>query len=122
MGWYEAIKDAITVADRLKNAELRQKLADVQVECAKLAEENARLRQELIEARGQVKARQDMEYRDNVYWRQLMDSKFEGPYCPKCLDGEHKPARMADRPDDRFWRCSVCNCAIEKPGRDPRFV
>jgi predicted ATP-grasp superfamily ATP-dependent carboligase len=58
MGWYEAIKDAIVVADRLRDIELKQRLADVQVECAKLAEENAKLRQELLDLREQAKTRQ----------------------------------------------------------------
>jgi hypothetical protein len=54
MGWYEAIKDVVTVADRLRDAELKHRLAAVQVECAKLAEDNARLRQDVLELRGQV--------------------------------------------------------------------
>ena len=69
MGWYEAIKDAIIVADRLRDIELKQRLADVQVECAKLAEENAKLRQELLDLREQAKTRQEMYYQNNVYWR-----------------------------------------------------
>jgi cell division septum initiation protein DivIVA len=55
MGWYEALKDAVTVADRLKDSELEHRLAAVRVECAKLAEENAKLRQDLLELRTQVK-------------------------------------------------------------------
>ena len=100
MGWYEALKDAVAVADQLKNAELKQKLAAVQVESAKLAEENARLRQELIDLREQAQTRQEMEYHDNVYWRQFAEGEREGPFCPKCLDGERKKARMSDRRDD----------------------
>ena len=54
MGWYEALKDAVKAADQLRSAELKQKLAEVQVECAKLAEDNALLRQELIEMREKI--------------------------------------------------------------------
>lgn len=120
MGWYEALKDALTAADRLRDAELKQKLADVQVECAKLAEENARLRQELIDLRQHVRTRQEMQYQDDVYWRQSGQGKREGPFCPKCLDGEGKAARMSDRSDDEYWRCPVCGYVIEKSGRGPR--
>lgn len=120
MGWYEAFKDVLAVADRLRDAELKQRLADVQVEGAKLAEENARLRQELIGLREQVRIRQEMQYQDNVYWRQSGQGKREGPFCPKCLDGERKAARMSDRADDHCWRCPVCRYAIMKPGRGPR--
>jgi len=119
MGWYEAVKDALAVADRLRDAELKHRLADVQMECAKLAEENARLRQELIELREHAQTRQEMQYQDNVYWRQSGQGTREGPFCPKCLDGEGKAARMSDRADDHCWRCPVCRYAIMKPGRDP---
>lgn len=119
MGWYEAFKDLLAVADRLRDAELKQKLADVQLEGAKLAEENARLRQELIELREQVRTRQEMQHQDNVYWRQSGQGRREGPFCPKCLDGEGKAARMSDRPDDHWWRCPVCGCIIKKPGPGP---
>lgn len=116
MGWYEAIKDAIIVADRLRDIELKQRLADVQVECAKLAEENAKLRQELLDLREQAKTRQEMYYQNNVYWRQTADGKPDGPFCPKCLDGNHKAARMSDYSDWHAWTCPVCECSIQKPG------
>jgi len=115
MGWYEAIKDAVSVADRLRDADLKQKIANVQVECAKLAEENAHLRQELLEFREQKKVRQNMEFVESVYWR-ANDGKREGPFCPKCLDGNERSSRMADRHDDHCWRCAVCGYAIQKPG------
>jgi DNA repair exonuclease SbcCD ATPase subunit len=116
MGWYEALKDAISAADKLRNAELNQKLANVQMECVKLAEDNANLRQELIELREKQKTRQDMEHRDNAYWRRLEGDKYEGPYCPKCLDGENKAARMSARDGDNYWRCPVCDLPILRPG------
>jgi hypothetical protein len=117
MGWYEALKDVLTLADRLKDAELKQRLADVQMEGAKLAEENARLRQELIDLRQQVDTRQQMEFRDNVYWRLSLQGKGEGPFCPKCLDGDGKAARMVDAPN--HWECPVCDFTTRKPGSDP---
>jgi hypothetical protein len=116
MGWYEAIKDVVTVADRLRDAELKQRLAAVQVECAKLAEDNAAMRQELTELRQQVRTRQEMKWRENVYWRELNGGNTEGPFCPKCLDGVGKVARMADRSDDTCWRCAVCFSAVRKTG------
>jgi hypothetical protein len=44
IGWYEALKDVLTIVDKFRDAGLKQKLAIVQVEAAHLAEENARLR------------------------------------------------------------------------------
>jgi hypothetical protein len=119
MGWYEALKDLLTVADRVRDAELKQSLATVQVECAKLAEENARLRQELVDLRERAEIRRTMTYAGNVYWREV-DGHREGPFCPKCLDGDNKAARMAERADDRYWRCAVCAYSSEIPGQAPR--
>ncbi len=83
MGWYEAIKDVITVADKLKNAELKQKMADVQMECAKLAEDNARMRQELIEFREEATVKQEMLFQGNlVAWiipKDALSSCFSTP-------------------------------------------
>lgn len=119
MAWYEAIKDAVTVADRLRDAELQHRLAAVQVECAKLAEKNARLRQELLDLREQSQTRQEMKFKDNVYWR-VNGDEMEGPFCPKCLDGDKKSSRMAERSEDSFWRCPVCGCNIRRPGTSSR--
>ena len=114
MGWYDALKDAISVADRLRDAELKQRLADVQVECANLAEENARLRQDLMQLREERQVRQEMEYRSNVYWRSSDTGVTEGPFCPKCLDGAGRAARMSNEPGYDYHRCPVCDYAIEK--------
>jgi hypothetical protein len=117
MGWYEAFKDIVTVADRLRDAELKQRLAAVQVEGAKLAEENAALRLELVGLREQAQTRQGMYYRDNVYWkRQEDDEPDEGPYCPACLDGANKAVRMPVYSDRESWTCKLCKCDIRKPG------
>lgn len=122
MGWYEAIKDALTVADNFKNADLIRRLVDVQMEGAKLAEENGRLRQELADLREQARTRQQMQYENNVYWRQTTEGKREGPFCPKCLDGNNKPSRMSDFSDFHAWICPVCNCSIPKPGRSQEVL
>ena len=121
MGWYEAIKDAISTADKLRDAELKENLANVRMEGAKLAEENARLREELIEIREKLKIRDVMEFRHDVYWRRLPGGADEGPYCPKCRDGEGKLARMGDRPHDKYWRCRTCDLVVLKRGGDARL-
>jgi hypothetical protein len=114
VGWYEAMKDAISVADRLRDAELKQKLANVQIECAKLSEENAQLRLEVHELREQIRTRQTMEFRDDVYWRNE-DGQLIGPICPKCFDGERRETRMSIAQHEPYWQCAVCDYAVSKP-------
>src|SRR5687768_16683043 len=98
MSWYTAVKDALTVAGRLKGAELENKVIKVQGECSKLSEENAKLKQEITELKKQLRVRGEMKYIQNVYWKSSEDgSKDEGPFCPKCFDGDGRTARLAER-------------------------
>ncbi len=59
----------------------------------------------------------EMVFRNNVYW---IGNSEEGPFCPKCYGGDRKEVRLTEYVDDRFWRCSVCDTAVEKPGRASR--
>ena len=121
MGWLDSISAAIAVADELKNVDLKSKLADVKMACVDLAEENVRLREERNDLREQLRRRTEMKFDQNVYWQEGPDGKRDGPFCPGCRDGQGKTARMAERPDDHYWRCTVCTKTVEKPGRDPRL-
>jgi hypothetical protein len=101
----------------LQYADLEDKLVKVQAECAKLVKENSeRLRQQVDDP-----PPYEMRFRNNVYWRYLDEDglNIEGPFCPKCLDGDRKEIRLAQRSDDRFWRCPVCHTSVEKPGQRP---
>jgi hypothetical protein len=119
MGWYETLKDLFTIANRLRDAELLQKLVEVQMEGAKIAQENVRLRQVLTDLHRKMKTDQEIHYRDDVYWRKLEDGKEEDPFCPKCFHRDDKTPRMTDRPGEKNWQCPVCTYVIWKPGHDP---
>lgn len=108
MGWYDAVKDALVVADQLKNVEMKQKLAAVQIECANLAEENARLRQERNELQEKLRLREEMVWDEKMksYFRTGPSGDREGPFCPKCYGGSDKVIRMAKEHQD--FRCPVC--------------
>lgn len=121
MGWYDAVKDAYQAAERLKDSELMRQLAGVQVECAKLAEENAQLREERNQLKERLDLREVMDYDENVCWRRQEDGSHVGPYCPTCWQGHQNLVRMEERSDDHYRRCHVCRTQIAKPGRDPAF-
>jgi hypothetical protein len=87
------------------------------MEGAKLAQENAELREERNAFRDQLRVRDAMVFEHNVFWQGDGDSRV-GPFCPKCWDGETRAARMEDRSNDHGWRCRVCDTATQKPGRD----
>jgi hypothetical protein len=121
MSWYTALKDAFTIGGRLRDADLEHKLVKVQSECLKLSEENGQLKQEITELKKQLQVRGEMKYHLNVYWKSSEDgSKDEGPFCPKCFDGDRKLARLAERPEDSYWRCHVCSQLVMRPGTRSR--
>ena len=113
MGWYEAVKDIATVVDKLNHAQLKQYLATVRMEGALLADENARLRQDVADLREQARILRSVVYRDNVYWHQDGAAATEGPFCPTCLNGYDKVARMNDASDR--WTCHLCKYDVKKP-------
>ncbi len=60
MGWYEAIKDAVEAAGKFRDAAMTEMLATVRMEGAKLAEDNAQLREERNSLREQLDVRRSM--------------------------------------------------------------
>lgn len=108
MAWLDTISAAIAVADELKNVDLKSKLADVKMACVDLAEQNVRLREERNDLREKLRLREEMVWDEkmNAYFRTNPSGVREGPFCPKCLDGDSKVARMASEYQD--FRCPVC--------------
>src|SRR5947209_6981428 len=108
MGWYEAVKDAFAVADKLKNVELKQTLAAVQMECANLAEENTRIREERNVLKEKLRLREEMDFDQKTggYYRTGPSGERMGPFCPKCFGGSSKAVPMAKEGED--FRCAVC--------------
>jgi hypothetical protein len=89
---------------------------DAKTECIELVEENARVRHQLRQLQDQIAARNGMTFEYNVYWRSN-GSISEGPFCPRCFDGEsQRAARMSIVKDPGFWRCPVCGCFEHMPG------
>ena len=115
MSWYDAIGKAADAIEALKNAELNQLLATVRMEGAKLAEENARLREELIALREAARLRGTMVFRNDTYWQEGAESAALGPYCPKCWPADSKAVRMVRR-GQRGVICPVCDTYIEPQG------
>jgi len=114
VSWYDAIKVAGDAIEALRNAELNGLLANVRMEGAKLAEENARLREELLALKEIARLRGTMVFRDNVYWH-VEEGKTQGPCCPNCWPSVGKAVRMVDR-GRHGWICPVCDRYIGRPG------
>ena len=98
---------------------LQGTLLELIAQNAALIEANANIRIELADLRTKQREREQMQFESNVYWRVADAAPREGPFCPKCLDGNHKSVRLMERNDDHCWRCNVCDTAIVKPGPSP---
>jgi len=107
MGWLPFIKDVLSVA------KLRKRLADSEAVRERLTGEIAKLRDEVADLRTHEHTQREMHFDKNAYWRRSGPGQTEGPFCPKCFDGDHKPVRLSDLPSG-WWSCPVCNWAIRK--------
>src|SRR5688500_3666711 len=94
MGWYEALKDGITVAQKADNIELVQTLIEAQKEMMDLVETNRELREQKQKLKEQLQLRAAMKFRDNQYWLDLPGQTPEGPYCSTCFDVDKNLVRM----------------------------
>src|SRR5712692_1561912 len=112
----EAAKAALAAIEKLEDADATRAAASLRKEMAKLAEANAHLRRRVLELEHNAKDLDAMIHLHNVYWLTRDDGSEDGPFCPKCRDGDRKPARMADEPGTDYWFCPVCQTAVNKPG------
>jgi hypothetical protein len=82
---------------------------------ARLAREAVLLRERIASLESAVAVRQEMTFRNEAYWRVRSERPDDGPFCPKCYDGEGKTARMTDR-GHGFTCCVVCEHCYGRSG------
>jgi hypothetical protein len=123
----QELATALTVAkqlreiqSRIKDAEFKSLLADLQValadakvRVAELEEENLRLRQELAKTKQAEDIRHNLEFRDDVYYlKEPIPGRPPGPYCPGCLDSQNKLQVLRRLPKDfeafGQFECPAC--------------
>ena len=87
-------KQLVEVANKLKDAEAKNLVADLNLNIAELKmrivelqEENARLKAQVAQAEDVSSFRQNLEIREQVYFfRTPVEGRAQGPYCPRCFD------------------------------------
>lgn len=127
-----AIATAKAIAGVAKEAgkiELQAQVLDLQSsllaalkEHMELVEENATLRREAATLRSEIEQarttharRGAMKLEHGMYFEMAGSAVQEGPFCPKCLDGSDRYARMVDKKNG-FTCCPVCNYCADTPG------
>ena len=85
MGWYEAIKDGIAVAQQADNIPLVEKLIDAQKQIFDLVDENHRLRDQIRQMEETSEIASTIERHDDAYIT-LADDPDKRIYCSCCWD------------------------------------
>jgi regulator of replication initiation timing len=124
MSWYDAIKDVAAVVDRINDADLLKAMANLKIEGAELAEQNAKLRDENRDLKEKLSVKEEFVFEKNLYWKKSPDGNIsEGPFCPSCFSGKDKAVRMiAERGEyiTDFYDCPVCNMKIDDENGIPK--
>lgn len=105
MGWYEAIKDGISVAQQADNIPLVQNLIDAQKQILDLIEENQSLKTENQELTKKLHQKESIERHNDTYITLKPDSQ-QIRYCATCWDNNQKLIQLSC--DTGEYRCPVC--------------
>ncbi len=103
----DASKIALDIAEKIKNADLRNAILDLKEEIVALREENIALKQQLAERK---EYNMQFSHEDNCYWNILKDKTKDGPYCPVCWDTKKLPVRLLGKMG--YYRCHNCKMDI----------
>lgn len=116
-----------TVIDLIKKGsqmEAQAQIQKLQEQYLGLHAENLELRQELLEVKGVLQEQTQMIF-DEPFFYIEDEGNREGPYCPRCWQGEKKKCRVIQTPDsyNGTHQCQVCDeCFGEgKPMTEIKF-
>jgi hypothetical protein len=108
------ILDAIKEADTVTASQL---VLELESHALKLETQVMRLRQQLEELEGHPGVMNDMYFDGKMYWRGEGDDRV-GPFCQRCMDGEHRAIRLKHRDEtvsgykSEWYECHNCQIRI----------
>ena len=103
---------------RLKFSELYSALSEAKIELADAQLEMYELKRKVDELQGKLNASDELEFRDNVYWRATpVDGKPNGPFCPRCYEGSDKKMSSMSAVTGHAtiagkYKCNSCNAFV----------
>lgn len=112
MGWYEAIKDVVSLVQKSNDLELLKKVMELQTAGTGLSEENVQLKREVHRLEEALSITGDLQYDKSSYWLRKGDEKGEGPYCSRCWEVDHRLIRMLPHRAGRGSECPQCKTSI----------
>jgi hypothetical protein len=106
-----SVSDVVELIKKGSTIEAQERIMDLRAAALDLQQENLSLREQVQALEAQLRLREDFQWDGVVYWAKEQDGKRDGPFCPRCKDGNSKLARLfkLDRGQGRYlWACSVC--------------
>ena len=124
MGFYDAFKDALNLAQKADNIELYRQLLDLSAQALDLQAENAKLKEENTE----LKKKKDVEGQIIRHRDPYITLKDENPqlfYCSHCFDSEHVLVQLHCDYEEGSCYCPHCKTSafftVEKGSRSTEF-
>ena len=109
---YDAVKDAIKLAQKADNIELYRQLIDISAQVIDLQAEIVRLREENARLKDEVHCHKSI-VRHNSAYITLEDDDKQIPYCAICYGTAQKLIQLVDY-DKSAYYCYNCKSHIDK--------
>lgn len=118
MGWYDAIKDGIAVAQQVDNIPLVEKLIEAQKQILDLVNENQKLREQIKKMQETTDIAGKIERHEDAYIT-LADDPDKHIYCSCCWDTK-KMLVQGQKTGVGTYRCPSCgtNAYYDKAAYD----
>jgi hypothetical protein len=113
---YDAIKDAVKLAQQVDNMPLLQKIVEVQSQLNDLAEELKEKSEEIEKLRKALAFKGKIIHKHHLFWEKGENGQIiDGPFCPKCFDLDQQICRViiSDTKDRRYVQCLKCKVPID---------
>lgn len=110
MGLYDAMKDAMNLAQKADNIELYRQLLDLSAQALELQAEVARLREENVALKASNIIETDIEYHVDAFVTRKSDIK-PIKYCAACWVDKKKLVPLQDRQWENY-QCPLCKAEV----------
>ena len=112
MSLYDAVKDMISIAQKMDNVDLTRQLFDIQQQAFELQEENYRLRIQIHKMEEEMRTEAEIERHSQPYLT-LAGDKNHIPYCATCWGTGKQRIQMAYKSVNTL-ACPSCGILISK--------
>ena len=107
MGFYDAFKDALNLAQKADNIELYRQLLDLSAQALDLQSENARLTEENRDLK-KCKSMEESICRHRNPYITLHNDPQALKFCAVCWDSSHKLIQMKEVIDSASYGTGIC--------------